>query len=347
LQLYYDRTRRDIPASFAETLGTYDADFQHHLRSPGRNDIVWGLGYRASRDEVTNSVSLAFLPPEITRRWSSAFVQDEIPIAHDSIRFTVGTKFEHNDYTGFEVQPSARAAWVFSQMQMVWTAVSRAVRTPSRIDREFFAPANAPFLLAGGPDFESEDLVAYELGYRARPSDRAAFSVSTFFNDYGNVRSLEQQRPPAAFPLVLANGQTATAYGAELTADWRIRDWWRLQAGYTELQLHIRPKPGSTDSSFGGSEAHDPNHWGTVRQSFDLPRRLQADVGVRAVSHIFNYDVPAYVELDGRVGWRATPKFELAIVGQNLLHDHHAEFSAAASRKEPERGVYGKLTWRY
>ena len=350
LQLYYDRTHRNIPGTFVEDLRTYDADFQHRFRLAAGHNVVWGLGYRVSNDDEGNTAVLSFLPAHLSQRWFSGFVQDEVPLGTDRLRLTLGTKIEHNDYTGVEFQPSGRLAWTLTQRQMLWGAISRAVRTPSRIDRDFFvpvAPGSASFLVAGGPNFVSEDVRAYELGYRSEPHDRLSVTVATFYNDYGHIRSLEQLAPPAPFPLVFANGQTGNSYGAELTAEYRVTDWWRLRSGYTALRLHIRPEPGSTDKSFGSTEAHDPSHYGTLRQSLDLPAHLQFDVGFRYVGQIANQTVPAYGELDGRLAWQATPALECSIVGQNLLHAHHAEFGVPATRKEAERGVYGKLVWRF
>jgi len=241
-------------------------------------------------------------------------------------------------------------AWTLTPRHLLWGAISRAVRTPSRIDRDLFVPVaqdSASFLLAGGPNFVSEDVRAYELGYRSEPHDRLSVTAATFYNDYGHIRSLEKLAPPAPFPLVIANGQAGDSYGAELTAEYRVTDWWRLRSGYTALRLHIRPEPGSTDTTLGSTESHDPNYYGTLRQSLDLPAHLQFDLGFRYVGKIANQTVPPYRELDGRLAWQATPALECALVGQNLLHAHHAEFGAPAARKEAERGVYGKIVWRF
>jgi iron complex outermembrane recepter protein len=347
LQLYYDRTHRNIPGTFGENLDTYDADFQHRFHMTARHDVVWGLGYRASIDDVRNTVALAFLPPHVSRQWFSGFVQDEMPFASNRFRLTLGTKLEHNDYTGVEFQPSGRLGWTLTPRQMVWGAISRAVRTPSRIDRELFAPASAPFTLAGGPDFVSEDLVAYELGYRTQPSERLSLTVATFFSNYDHLRSIEQANPPAPVPLVIGNGQQGTSHGAELTADYAVTDWWRLRSGYTALRLHIEPRPGSTDRTFGSTESHDPNQQWFVRQSLDLPRHVVVDLGLRGIGQIVNQRVPAYRELDGRLAWQVASALECSLVGQNLLHRHHAEFGVPATRNDAERGAYGKLTWRF
>jgi len=347
LQLYYDRTHRNIPGTFVEDLDTYDADFQHHFLLGERHDIVWGLGYRLIDDDVGNSRGLAFLPPHVSRQWFSAFAQDEIALVKERLHLSLGTKIEHNDYTGFEFQPSGRLAWKVSKGQTLWTAISRAVRTPSRIDRELFSPGSSPFMLAGGPEFISENLISYELGYRIQPHARLSLSLAAFFNDYDHIRSLERANRSSPIPIVFANGQKGESYGAELTIDYRVTEWWRLRAGYTELQIHIRPEGGSTDSTFGSTESHDPNRQFFVRSSVDLPGHLELDSGFRYVTHIANQRVPAYGELDARLGWTPIRNLEFSIVGQNLLHNHHAEFGSLSSRQEIERSVYGKVLWRF
>jgi len=347
MQLYYDRTHRNIPGTFAENLDTYDADFQHRFLLAERHNIVWGLGYRLIEDDVRNTPGLAFLPARVSRQWFSAFGQDEIALIKDKLHLTFGTKIEHNDYTGFEFQPSGRLAWKLSAGQTLWGAISRAVRTPSRIDRELFAPANPPFLIAGGPDFVSEEVLAYELGYRVQPHRRISLSVAAFYNDYDNVRSLEQVNPPAALPVVFANGQKGESYGAELTADYRVTDWLQFHGGYTALKVQLRPKAGSTDRTFGSTESHDPNHQFFLRSSLQLPAHFEFDASFRYVTDIANQRVPAYGELDLRLAWKPIENLELSIVGQNLLHDHHPEFGALSSRQEIERGVYAKILWRF
>jgi len=346
-QLYYDRTHRDIPGTFGEDLDTYDVDLQHATRLGARHDIVWGLGYRLINDRVANSSMLAFLPPGVARQWFTGFVQDEIALVPSRLHVALGTKIEHNDYVGFEVQPSGRVNWRLSSSGTVWAAVSRALRSPSRIDRELFAPAQPPYFLAGGPGFHSEEELAYELGYRHQEGS-LALSVATFYSRYHGLRSLEQTNPPAATPIVIGNGQDGESYGAELTADYRVTDRWRLRAGYTELRVHIWPNPGSTDRSRGASESHTPDRQFFVWSSVDLPADLRLDAGLRAIDDISNQQVPAYAELNATLSWQPMTNLDLSLVGQNLLHDRHVEFGAPGpTRREIERGVYGALAWHF
>ena len=346
-QLYYDRTHRNIPGTFGEDLDTYDVELQHATRLGARHDLVWGLGYRLINDRVVNTAALAFLPAHVARQWFTGFIQDEIALVPNRLHLALGSKIEHNDYVGFEIQPSGRVNWRLSPSGTLWAAVSRALRSPSRIDREFFVPAQPPYFLAGGPGFHSEEELAYELGFR-RQQGTLALSVATFYSRYHGLRSLEQTNPPAATPIVIGNGQDGESYGAELATDYRVTDRWRLRAGYTELRVHIWPNPGSTDQSRGASESHTPERQFFLQSSLDLPADLRFDAGLRAIDDITNQQVPGYGELNAKLSWQPMPALELSLVGQNLLHRRHVEFGApGATRRELERGVYGAVAWRF
>jgi iron complex outermembrane receptor protein len=341
LQFYHDRTRRRFTAGFDEDLSTYDLEFQHRFPVGQRNDIVWGANYRLHEDNVEGSALLAFAPPELSRQLFSAFAQDEIELVENRLHLTLGSKFEHNDYTGFEVQPSARLAWRLSERQTVWSAVSRAVRTPSRFDTDLRIPGAPPHLLTGNSDFVSEELLAYELGYRVRPSDKLSLSLSVFYNDYDDLRSFE---PTSPFTYVFANGLEGRTYGAEISGVYQVRDWWRLQAGYAFLEKDLVRKSGSLDPTQGTGEANDPDHQFSLHSSMDLPGNLELDAGFRYVDSLPLPVVPSYVELDVRLAWRPARNVELSVVGQNLLDNHHTEFRPGT---EIQRSVYGKVTWRF
>src|SRR6266478_1028884 len=229
-QAYYDRTHRNIPGTFGEDLDSYDIDVHHRAALGARHHVVWGLGYRLINDRVQNTAGLAFLPPHVARQWFTAFAQDEIALVPERFHVTLGAKIEHNDYTGFEIQPSGRVNWTFSPSRTLWAAISRAVRTPSRIDRELFIPRQPPYFLAGGPGFRSEKELAYELGYRHQQG-ALVLSFATFYSRYYGLRSLEQVNPPNPTPIVIANGQDGESYGGEATATFRITDDWQGRAG--------------------------------------------------------------------------------------------------------------------
>jgi len=353
--LYYDRTHRDIPGVFGEDLDTYDVDLQHSTRLGARHDVVWGLGYRNINDRtvIGSDSTLAFLPTHVAREWFTGFVQDEIALVPNRVHVTVGTKIEHNDYTGFEIQPSGRVSWRPGSSGTLWAAVSRALRTPSRIDRELFAPAKPPYFLAGGPDFHSEEELAYELGYRYQHGT-LGLSVATFYSRYHGLRSVEQVNPPAPVPIVIANKQDGESYGAEVTAEYWLTNRWRVHAGYTELRVHVWPNPGSTDMSRGSGESQVPDRQFLLQSSVDLPAHLGFAVWFRAIDDINNQLVPAYADLNATLTWQPTSHLDLSLVGQNLLHDQHREFGAPPAsptapdpRRDIQRGVYGAVAWHF
>ena len=348
LQMYWDRTYRRIPGSITEVLNTYDIEFQHRLLLGERNRLIWGGGYRFMHDDVKNTAALAFLPGRRDLHLFSGFVQDEISLVRDQLVLTIGSKFEHNDYSGFEFQPGARIAWMPLANHTLWAAVSRAVRSPSRIDTEFFAPGSPPFLLRGGGDrFDSEKVIAYELGYRTELAQRLGLSISTFYNDYDDIRSVE---PIAGAPgqLIILNELSAKTYGVELSLAWQAFDWWRLRGGYTFFKKDI-DLDRSLDVNRGRGEGNDPHHQFLVQSMINLPANLEFDSVLRYVDNLNQRGptVPSYVSLDLRLGWRPTPGWEFAIVGQNLLDNQHPEFGAAATRQEIPRSVFGKITWKF
>lgn len=344
-QLYYDKIRREYPGTFAEVLDTYDVDLQHRIPLGTRNDIVWGGGYRGSREEITNSPGLAFLPADKRLTLLNVFLQDTI-LLHERLKLTLGTKFERNDYTGWEFQPSLRLGWKL-QDALVWSAVSRAVRTPSRLDRELFVPAAPPFILAGGPDFESETLIAYELGYRVQPVSEMSLSISTFYNVYDKLRSLELAPGGAAplGPFVLGNKMEGDTYGVEVWGGYRLLEWWRLNIGYNYLKNRLRLESDSTDTTGVRGAGNDPSHQFSARSSMNLGHNLELDAVVRAISHLPKPHVPGYAALDLRLGWTVLKGLEISITGFNLTNQRHPEFGSSPTWSELERGFYAKLSW--
>jgi iron complex outermembrane receptor protein len=342
---------------FRDDLETFDLDFQHGFALGARNRLVWGLVHRRTYDEVTNSPGLAFLPADLQQDLSSIFVQDEIALVPDQLKLTLGTKFEHNDYTGWESAPNARLQWQFTDDQMLWTSVSRAVRMPSRIDRDYSQPApNVPplnfVLVTGGADFQSETVLAWEAGYRAQIGDSMITSVSVFYNDYDDIRSTNIT--PVIFPLFFDNDLEATTHGVELNASYQVRDWWRLSGGYNLLQQDVRVKSGRYDFNNALNETADPQHQVSLRSSMELPGNVELDLNLRWVDELVKNDggvadnVPGYTELNLRLGWTPVDNVELSVVGQNLLDTRHPEFGITApEREEIERSIYAKVAWRY
>lgn len=348
LQVYWDRTHRYIPDLFEEHLDILDLDFQHRFPVAERHDLVWGFGYRRHHDRVGNSDAVGFFPPRRDFDLFSLFVQDEVSLLGDRLAVTAGTKLEHNDSTGFEVQPSLRAAWKASERRTLWAAVSRAVRTPTRIDEDvvFFLPNGSP-IIEGSRAFESEEVLAYELGYRIQPYPELLLDVATFYNVYDNLRT-QEPLGSAPLPRVLLNNLEAETLGLELRVNTQPMQGWSLQMAYAWLDKDLRLEPGSRDPFGGLAEGNDPEHRATLRSLIDLPGGFELDGWLRYVSALPSPTVDDYMELDLRLGWRASDALELSLVGQNLLHESHAEFGPATPfREEVERGFYGKVAWRF
>jgi iron complex outermembrane receptor protein len=314
---------------------------------------VWGLGYRYTHDVDVNAPALAFLPPTLDQSLYSAFAQDELALTK-SAALILGSKVEHNAYTGYEVEPNVRLRFELPEKQMIWAAVSRAVRTPSRIDRDFYEAAPPHLvLLEGGADFESETVVAYELGYRAQLGSKFTTSVSAFYNEYDDVRSTSFT-PVTVLPLYFANNLDGDTRGVELSGTYQALDWWQLNAGYDLLKENIGIKQGQTDLNDALNETADPEHQFSIRSSMDLPHGVAFDSQLRWVDTLHTNNgatvgtVPAYFDLNARLAWRPTKTLEVSVTGQNLLHGHEAEYGfPGPTREEIVRGVYGKAVWTY
>lgn len=362
LQLYYDHTHLGAPFQSAGTipagtlfddLDTYDLDFKDRFPLGAWNNIVWGFGYRFTHDVVQDAPLVAFLPNTLNQNLYNTFLQDEIRLC-EKVRLTLGSKLEHNDYTGFEYEPSARIQWSVTEKQMIWGAISRAVRTPSRYDRDLSEPSPAfGTFLTGNSNFKSETLIAYELGYRAQLGQKVSASLSAFYNDYNNLRSLSAT-PTTVVPLFWGNNLEGNTWGFELSADYQILDWWRLHGGYDFLKEDIHVKPGETDFDNALGETADPENQVFLRSSMDLPWRTELDTSFRWIDTVHNNNggipgtVPAYAEMDVRLGWHATKNLEISVVGQNLLHDQHPEAGFPNSSQEQIiRSIFGKVAWSF
>ena len=365
LQLYYDRTHLAAPFQSSGTipagilyddLDTYDLDFQDRFPLGAWNKVVWELGYRFTHDMTRNEPLVAFLPPTLDQSLYSGFLQDEIKLC-EQVFLTLGSKLEHNYYTGFEYEPSIRLQWNITDKQMLWGAISRAVRIPSRYDRDLFEPSPGYGVLLGTNNsaFQSETVIAYELGYRAQLSQKISGSLSTFYNHYNDLRSLNYIDGAApSLPLVFENNLEGNTYGFELSADYQMLEWWRLHAGYDLLKEDIFVKPGYTDLYNALGETADPQQQVFVRSSMDLPYRTELDAAFRWIDTVQNNNggvagvVPAYAEMDVRLGWHATKNLEFSIVGQNLLHNHHPESGfPGPSQEQIERNIYGEVSWLF
>ena len=367
LQSYYDRTHlvdpipagviANIPVAPAglltDDLSTFDLDFQYQLQPASGHRVVWGFGYRLTHDVVQNAPALGFFPTTLNQNLYSAFLQDEIALRPD-LSLTVGSKIEHNDYTGFEYEPNVRLQWSWVPSQALWSAISRAVRTPSRVDVDL-KEAAPPLLvfLEGASNFQSEEVLAYELGYRAQVSARTLVSLSTYYNDYDDVRSTSIN-PATIIPLYFQNNLKGHTYGAELSTVYQALDNWTLHLGYDLLQEHLRVKPGQFDLDGALNETSDPQQQVALRSSVTFISHVDFDATLRWVDTLITNSgatpgtVPSYFGLDARLAWHGASGVELALVGQNLLQPRHVEYGFPSPlRGQIDRSLYAKIAWRF
>jgi iron complex outermembrane receptor protein len=345
---YYDSARRGAPTTFADRIDVVDVEVQHEWRfGTGRHRLVSGAGHRRSDDKVRNLPNQAFLPANFVHRLSMAFVHTELTLLPDRLRLIVGSKYEENNYSGADHSPNVRLAWFPAPGQTVWTAVSRAVRTPSRVDRDLFIPTRAPFTAAGGPNFGSEELLAFELGWKGRVGERASASLATYVHDYHGLRTLEQP-----VPFQFANGLDARTYGAELFFQHALSDRVTWNLGYTWFKSDFRLRSWSRDLNNGNVEIADPEHQAQLRVSTDLTPHWELDLGLRYVARVPTLAarvvsfVPAYLELDARVAY-VRGEWEFAVIGTNLLDRAHPETGQVSNRREIQRSVQARVQWRF
>ena len=340
-QLYYDRTWRYLPlADFGEELHTYDGDFQHRFALGEQNNFLWGIGFRVMQDIINNSPALSFDPAKRNMDFLSAFIQDQITLAPRRLQLTLGTKILHNVYSGWELQPSGRMAWTPDDRNTIWMAVSRSVRTPTRWD----ADEVTPIILTPGNRFDSEKVRSYELGYRLEPLEKVSFSLATYFNQYDDLRSINEN-PDGPPELIFANDQRAESMGLEISGNYFASSSWRLRGGYTFLRTKIWSTNETVMPYAAAFEAIDPKSRFIFQSILDITKSLDLDLTGRYVHHLeqtpFTPQVPSYLTFDARLAWQIR-KFTLALIGQNLLERNHLEFG---SRKIP-RSYYAKLTCR-
>jgi iron complex outermembrane receptor protein len=369
LQFYYDTyTRNQVP--IYEKRDTLDLDFQHRFAFLDRNEIIWGLGYRFGHDRIVGknilngSIPYNLNPASVNDLVYSGFIQDELTLIDNKLWLTVGSKFEHNDYSGFEGQPSAKIMWAPHNQHRLWAGVSRAVRTPSRAEQNLTAltgvippTQNLPFPIAvmakGNPDYLSEEVITYETGYRMTFAKSVSLDVTGFYNDYRNLRYQLTGTPffngtSWELPLIFTNGLKGKTYGVEIATVWQMLDWWRWDVNYSWLYTRF-------DNSGSPQTAISPQQRTSLRGALSPWKNIDLDFWFRYVDSNFTVGsfgdttIKAYVTLDLRTAYRPYPGIELALVGQNLLAQQHLEYINETQTLPTaiDRGIYGKISWRF
>lgn len=346
---YYDRAKRFQPNSYDDTLDIGDVEFQHTLPPLGEQSIVWGASVRYAWDDWMNHPDwpnqvLTFYPADVTQSWEALFGQDQVQLA-DRWRLIGGARLERNPYTGTEILPNLRLAWQPAADSLAWLAAARAVRSPARLDTNWYDPAKPPFVLVGGGNgFVSETVNAYELGYRTNFGSDWSYSGTIYHNDYDHVRTTTVLSV-TPLQVTLGNGLQIHETGLETWATYKPVSNWRLQAGLNLMRQSFTLSPTALPSSIP-SEGDDAANWWSLRSSYDFADGLELDVGLRHTGALPNLPIPAYTTGDVRLGYDLTPHVELSLLAQNLFGPAHEEFNPQGPVTQFGRGLYAKLTWR-
>ena len=367
VQAYYDRTNRYEP-NFGDLRNTFDVDYLQRFHWGTRNHISWGLGARASQGhELEVTPGLYFSPSTRTDQLDTAFIQDNISIIPNRLTLELGTKLLHTNYTGLQLEPSGRILWTPTETETFWGAVTRAVRTPSDAERDFYLsgyigtlPNGTPYFARfnANPNFQSEQLDGYELGFRHLFGSRLYVDLAGFFNEYYNLFSeditgspfIENTPPPTHYllPAEFGNGLQGSTTGGEIAPEWKPASFWTLKGSYSYLHMVLRRGPGSQDIGTAPIvEGSSPQHQVVAQSQFDLPKHFTLDLTYRYVSALRSQNIAAYSTGDARVGWKLTHHFEVSVVGRNLLQPYHVEYASdTAPNVAIKRSVFGQLIWR-
>ncbi|MFZ0735743.1 MAG: TonB-dependent receptor [Candidatus Acidiferrales bacterium] len=364
LQVSFDRYRRDSDLHAARN--TLDVDFDHHIRWGERQDILWGVGYRYSSSTSDGDLFFSLNPANLNTQLFSPFMQDEFALIPDKLPVTVGTKIEHNYYTGFGIMPTVRAMWALHEHQMVWAAISRPLRTTSSLDTAsnltvngFVPPGGPPVLvrIVGNPAFQNEELVAYEAGYRTQPFERLSVDVAAYSNSYNQLQSTEPQPPffettPApphiVMPLVYENLMNGETSGLKMFANWKVTDRWTLTPGYAFQEIHLHVDPASEDTTtVPETEGSTPEHWARVDSHLSPAHDVAWDASANFVVRLSDPNVASYTRVDTQLSWRLGENLSASLVGQNLVRNVHVEFISDQGTGDTnfiKRSAYARLS---
>ena len=365
VQAYYDRNNRH-EGNFGELRDTWDVDTLFTVPT-SRQQFSFGAGARFSRGHQLEVVSgLTFNPDHVVDRLLSLYGQDEITIVPNRLSVTAGAKLIYTNYTSVEIQPTARLLWTPAEHESFWAAITRAVRTPADIERNFFlsgyvgnGPGGIPFFARfnANRNFRSEILRGYEAGYRHLFGNSVFLDIDGFFNQYSDLFSEDITGPifleatPAPphllLPAKFGNDLEGTTSGAEIAPEWRPAPWWRLRGSYSFLSMHIKKTPGSLDVGTAPViEGSSPQHQLVLQSSWDIPHSINLDLFYRYVSALPGQKVSAYHTADARLAWRTGP-VTLSFVGRNLLQPYHYEFGADPGLIGIKRSFFARLEFRH
>jgi iron complex outermembrane recepter protein len=350
LQAYFDDTERDAGSGGAGfVLHTYDIELQQSLAVAATNRLVWGAGERLNMYEIRDSIgpisSLLFSPTSRALTLGNVFAQDTWTVV-PALSLIGGIKLEDDPYAGWAFQPDARLSWTVTNTSQIWAAVSRAIRSPTPFDEDVGEKLGSIVYLTGNRSFKPERLTAYEIGYRGEPTRIVSLSASVFYNRYDDLRTINVGPPPLDIPLYWGNDMEGDTYGVEAWADVQVTDWWRLSPGVRTLHEDLIFKSGYVPIVGVSQAGDDPSAQGFLTSSMDLGSLVTFDASLRYVNSLPDPVLPGYYELSARVGWRISPRLELSLSGQNLLHARHLEYPSPNGEAVPRSGML-EIRWGF
>jgi iron complex outermembrane recepter protein len=366
LQMYYDHVKRKDNVTLDSEIDTFDIDFQHQFKIAERHSVNWGGGYRLLRDELNGRLVTSFTPVERVSPLYTAFIQDDISFLNDELHLILGSKFEHNDFTGFEVQPNVRLRWSPNEQHTTWAAVSRGLRIPDRSSQNVrfnasVIPGALPTQISifGSTGKDPEEVIAYELGYRRFFEHNNSLDISLFYNDYSKLRTRELgtvfvETTPAPLHVVqpISGGRKmhGESYGIELAGEWNVRPDLVLKGTYTYFDLQLHADADSTATSPEEDEGRSPHHQASLLGSYSITEDLKFHTWLRYVDELPDLKINDYITMDVQLSWSPVKNLELSLLGQNLIEDEHQEFSGeilSVPNAQIQRGVFAKLQWQF
>ncbi len=359
LQSYFNRMKRN-ETNWDSIHNIYDIDFQHSLQLNDKHEFIWGLGFRYTDSLIDGSELVTYIPNHRKDKLFSAFVQSEFSLTED-LRLVIGSKFEHNDYTGFEVQPTIRMLWNINDQYSMWAAVSRAVRTPARVDEDLkikvIIPNRSQLIIRGNPEINSEQLIAYELGYRFNPTNNLLVDTSLFYHDYDQLRSTETRFQPYPVPTILyelENKMFGNTYGLELASHWQVTEAWKLIGSYSYLYTHLDITADSNYTEFELLEHNSPTNQASLRSLWNITDNIELDAALYYVGEVESQKAAEYNRFDLRLGWQASKNLAISLGGRNLFDSQHSEFGGFSGKNnfpiyssEIPRSYYLQLQYEY
>jgi iron complex outermembrane recepter protein len=358
LKVYFDQTKRKN-RTLEEKRDTFVIDFQSdYILS--KQQIVWGLGYKQSADNMVKPINsvLSFVPRNRKSKTFSAYIQDDISYYNNRLHLIIGSKYEHNDYTGDEIQPNIRLLWSPDEKSSLWMAVSKAARTPSRMESDVIIEPGGPVIVYGSSNYSSEDLLAFELGYRVYPKKNIYIDIAGFINHYDKLRTIETSDSPIPpIDLLIENKMDGKTYGLEIALNWNINQDWQLNSSYSWLHSNFYLKSDSSDSFAIAAADNTPEHQFQLHSLWDLPKDLELDTAFYYSGKLPNSDIDSYSRFDLRLGWQLNKNLQSSIAIQNIFDDKHPEFiefsGISLSRPQglistqAERNLHVKFTWQF